>query len=112
MGKKYYIRVPKDEKAMDDYDHGMQKKEQMEEMIMSEEQFYTLWNMGVFDMINIECDALIDDYEEEYLALDKIPKAIEIVNRIISTNSNEKLIELREMLKLAMEYKTLVGFDF
>lgn len=60
----------------------------------------------------MECDIIIDEYEEEYLTLDKIPIALEIVNQFISTNSNEKMIELRKMLKLAMEYQTLVGFDF
>ena len=39
-----YIRVPKDIKAMKDYDYGVQKDEQMEELILSESQysvFYT-----------------------------------------------------------------------
>ena len=31
-----YIRVPKDIKAMKDYDYGVQKDEQMEELILSE----------------------------------------------------------------------------
>ena len=31
-----YIRVPKDIKAMKDYDYGVQKDEQIEELILSE----------------------------------------------------------------------------
>jgi len=34
-----YIRVPKDIKAMKDYDYGVQKDEQIEELILSESQY-------------------------------------------------------------------------
>lgn len=78
MKKVRFIRVPKDEKAMKDYDYGVQKKEQMEEMILSEAQY----------------------------------KALEIVNQLINSNDNEELVELKNILNLAITYKTIVGFDF
>lgn len=112
MEKVRFIRVPKDDKAMEDYDYGVQKKEQMEEMILSEAQYKALDDTGVFDRINEKCDIIIDDYEEEVLKLDKIPLALEIVNQLINSNDNEELIELKNILNLAITYKTIVGFDF
>ena len=112
MVRERFIRVPKDKRAMKDYDYGVQKKEQMEEMILSETQYKTLDNIGVFDEINEKCGIIIDDYEEEVLELDKIPIALEVVNQLINNNENNELIRLKRILNLAIKYKTLVGFDF
>lgn len=98
MVRERFIRVPKDEKAMEDYDYGIQKQEQMEEMILSEEQYKVLDDIGVFDKINEKCDIIIDDYEEEVLELDKIPLALEVVNQLINSNSNEELDKLKKCL--------------
>ncbi len=112
MERERLIRVPKDEKAMRDYDYGIQKKEQMEEMILTEEQYEKLDKIGIFDRINEKCDIFIDEYEEEVLVLEKIPLALEVVNQFINSNESEELIQLNKMLNLAISYKTLVGFDF
>lgn len=112
MERERLIRVPKDKKAMKDYDHGIQTQEQMEEMILSEEQYKVLNDTGVFNEINNKCDIIIDDFEEEVLEQNKIVIALEIVNQLISNNSNEQLINLKKMLVLAIEYNTIVGFDF
>lgn len=112
MIRERFIRVPKDEKAMEDYNYGVQKKEQMEEMVLSEEQYKVLDDTGVFDIINEKCDIIIDDYEEEVLELDKVPIALEVVNQLINDNANEELIKLKKMLDLAITNKTTVGFDF
>ncbi len=42
MEREKYIRVPKNKKAMEYYDYGIQKEEQMEEMVLSEEQYSKL----------------------------------------------------------------------
>lgn len=112
MERQKYIRVPKDKKAMEDYDYGIQKAEQMEEMVLSEKQYNKLDEVGVFDSINQKCDIIIDEYEEEVLELDKIPIALEVVTQLINDNRIEELLRLKEMLELAISYKTIVGFDF
>ena len=112
MERDKYIRVPKDKKAMEDYDFGIQKEEQMEEMVLSEEQYNKLHETGVFDVINEKCDIIIDEYEEEVLELSKIPTALEVVTQLINNNQNEELLRLKEMLNLAVLYNTIVGFDF
>ena len=108
MERMRYIRVPKDIKAMKDYDYGVQKDEQMEELILSESQY----SVKVFQLINEECDVLIDDYEEEVLSLEKIPLALRIVNKIIQNSNDINLIKFKNMLELAIKYRTIVGFDF
>lgn len=112
MEREKYIRVPKNKKAMEDYDYGIQKEEQMEEMVLSEEQYSKLDEIGVFDIINEKCDIIIDEYEEEVLELDKVPIALEVVTQLINDNKDEELVSLKEMLNLAITYKTIVGFDF
>lgn len=107
-----YIRVPKDKKAMQDYDYGIQKEGQMEEMILSEEQYIKLDNTGVFDTINEKCNIIIDEYEEEVLQSDKIPTAIGVVEKLMNDFQIEELVKLYEMLNLAVTYNTIVGFDF
>lgn len=112
LGRERFIRVPKNEMAMKDYDYGILKKEQMDEMILTEEQYENLDKIGIFDKINEKCDIIIDDYEEEVLELEKIPMALEAVNQFLNNNATEELIQLRKMLNFAVLYKTLVGFDF
>lgn len=97
---------------MEDYDYGIQKAEQMEEMVLSEEQYNKLDEVGVFDSINQRCDIIIDEYEEEILELDKIPMALEIVRQLINDNRMEELLILKGMLELAISYQTIVEFDF
>ncbi len=112
MEREKYIRVPKNKEAMKDYDYGIQKEEQMEEMVLSEEQYRKLDEIGVFDIINEKCDIIIDEYEDEVLELDKVPIALEVVTQLINDNKDEDLVRLKEMLNLAIIYKTVVGFDF
>ncbi|MBO5352482.1 MAG: hypothetical protein J6A77_04215 [Lachnospiraceae bacterium] len=112
MKREKYIRVPKDKRAMENYEYGIKKEEQIEEMILSEEQYYRLNELGLFRVINEECDIIIDEYEEEVLELDKIPIALRIVTELLEKNKSEELLELKKMLNLALINKTIVGFDF
>ncbi len=112
MEREKYIRVPKNKEAMKDYDYGIQKEEQMEEMVLSEEQYRKLDEIGVFDIINEKCDIIIDEHEDEVLELDKVPIALEVVTQLNNDNKDEDLVRLKEMLNLAIIYKTVVGFDF
>ena len=107
-----YIRVPKDIKAIKDYDYGVQKDEQIEELILSESQYSIFFTLKVFQLINEECGAIIDDYEEEVLPLEKIPLALKIVNKIIQNYNDINLLKFKNMLESAIKYRTVVCFDF
>lgn len=50
--------------------------------------------------------------KEEVLELDKIPIALDAVVQLINDNRMEELLRLKEMLEMAISYKTIVGFDF
>ena len=112
MERMRYIRVPKDIKAMKDYDYGVQKDEQMEELILSESQYNIFYTLKIFQLINEECGVIIDDYEEEVLSLEKIPLALKIVNKIIQNYNDINLLKFKNMLELAIKYRTTIGFDF
>ena len=112
MMRERFIRVPKDKQAMEDYDFGIQKSEQMEELVLSDEQYAILEQLKLFDQINDQCDIIIDDYEEEVLSLEKIPLALEVVNKMLDETTNKDLKKIKELLELALKYRTIVGFDF
>lgn len=116
LERDYYIRVPKDKKAMEDYDFGIQKVHQMDEWILNQQDFDILYRTKVFELINNECDIIIDTYEEEVLVYDEIESAVKIIEKLIgSIQKNEEkelLLKLNQMLKTALDYNTLVGFDF
>ena len=109
MERMRYIRVPKDIKAMKDYDYGVQKDE---ELILSESQYSVFYTLKVFQLINEECGVIIDDYEEEVLSLEKIPLALKIVNKIIQNYNDINLLKFKNMLESAIKYRTVVCFDF
>jgi hypothetical protein len=48
----------------------------MVELVLSEEDYTFLQNIKVFDLINQQCDVIIDDYEEEILDVSKIIKKV------------------------------------
>ena len=82
MEREKYIRVPKNKQAMEDYDYGIQKEEQMEEMVLSEKQYSKLDEIGVFDIINEKCDIIIDEYEEEESHTGKADELIEALDAL------------------------------
>ena len=101
MERMRYIRVPKDIKAMKDYDYGVQKDEQMEELILSESQYSVFYTLKVFQLINEECDVLIDDYEEEVIIIREIPLALRIVNKIIQNSNDINLIKFKKYVGIS-----------
>ncbi|WBW97308.1 hypothetical protein [Oceanirhabdus sp. W0125-5] len=118
MKRDRYIRVPKDGKAAEDYDYGVQKPSQMIDWILNEEEYYKLDLLEVFNELNIGCNIIIDDFEEEVIIYDKLDKALDIVDKIIIKNQASKkdnievLNKLKDMVIYAIENKTIVAFDF
>ena len=74
--------------------------------LASDSLFNEVWDAGVFKVINAECGTLIDDYEEEDLSPESLPKAIAALTRLrYSCDSHsvrpflEKLIRLCELAR-------------
>ncbi len=112
MERKKFIRVPINKKAKQNYDLGILREDELETLVLSDKQFQELYEIGLFDMINTECNITIHEYKDEILELDRIPAAIEILTKLISENDNADLIEIKKMLELAVSLGTIVGFDF
>lgn len=118
MKRDRYIRVPKDNKAMEDYDYGVQKPEQMIEWILNDEEYNILNILKVFDELNNQCEIIIDDFEEEVIIFNKLNIANNTINTLLNNievnqvDNHELLIKLREMILSAIKRKTLIAFDF
>ena len=84
-------------------------------LIFYEDTFYYM-ESKLFDFINVECDTLINMYEEEILDADQLDKAINIIEVIISNTDDKTLLQfaqmLLELLNLAKRNRTIVGFCF
>ena len=96
MSRERMIRVPKDVKAMYDFDYVVQESDQMEEVVLTEKEFIELDSIGAFDLINEKCQVIIDDYEEEIIELEKIPVALEVIMQLRNEFTSESLINLKK----------------
>lgn len=118
MKRDRYIRVPKDNKALEDYDYGVQKPEQMIEWILNDKEYNALNILKIFDELNNQCDVIIDDFEEEVILFDKLNIANNTINILLNkielsqVDNCELLIKLRDMILSAIERETLIAFDF
>lgn len=118
MNRVRYISVPKDKKAMDDYDYGKESPQQNIEWILNSNEFDILWNLGVFNELNCKCDIIIDDFEAEVITYDKLHIAAETIENILTNIKTEEvkayevILKLQKMILTAIEVKTLIAFDF
>ena len=58
------------------------------------EDTYLLMEKYLFDFINVECDLLINMYEEEWIDGENLSKTLEITGRMISNCDNKEFHEL------------------
>ncbi|MCI6191105.1 MAG: hypothetical protein MSA89_12250 [Clostridium sp.] len=105
MNKIRYISVPLNEKGIEDYNYGKEDSNNIKVFELSENEFDNLYNNGIFDKINFECNLLIDDYESEEISGSNLEMALNIVKE-------NKCDTLVKALELAIKYNTLVGLDF
>lgn len=112
MNRDRHVIVPKDSKAMNDYDFDMHTPEQIYLWKMTDNEFKNLWKMGIFHKINNACNVLIDDYEEEVIPFEKLQQAKEIIEHALQKNYIKELNKLYEMICDAIKRKTLIAFDF
>ncbi len=112
MERKKFIRVPINKKAMQDYELGILREDELQTLVLSDNQYQELCYIGLFDKINDKCKIKIAERKDEILELNEMPAAIEIVTKLISEHDNADLIEIKKMLELAVAFNTIVGFDF
>ena len=116
----YLILVPLNETGVEDLYQGNIYKgnfinANFKYMLFNEETYYFL-EKKLFDFINVECDMLINMYEEEIADPSKLLKIQDTTDLLLRNNDDEKFSELieefKELLKLAIEKKTCMGFYF
>lgn len=81
----------------------------------SGDDYFYLDNLQYFDSINVECDSIIDLYEQEVILYDKLYNAIEITEILIKHINEERFTKLAnqmiECFKLAIRSKTFIEVD-
>lgn len=70
----------------------------------------------LFDFINVKFDLIINMYEEEFLEHEQLEEAILLTEKLINSSDEKRFINLAtefvNLLKLAKENNTIVGFYF
>lgn len=111
----YYIFVPINDEAKDEFYHyGLtpENKEKALVLELNEEELNYLWDKGLFEMISIAADIIIDVYEEEWLEdLEKMKTALSELEK--SEKYNDLLSEkVKNLFREAIERKTAIDFTF
>jgi len=84
-------------------------------MAFNEKQFLSA-EKYLFNFINVECDLLINMYEEEWAEFDKLARIKEITERMLLNCDDEEVVDFANkflvILNKAIELHTYVGFCF
>jgi len=108
------VYIPLNELGVNEFDNMVEESTNNLLIIKfdSTEYFY-LENMKYLDFINVNCDTLIDLYEEEVIPNEKLKNALEITELLKNNSSDEKYNELLtrfiDIFKKAIDAGTFVG---
>ncbi|MDB2102154.1 hypothetical protein PMW00_03865 [Clostridium paraputrificum] len=100
-----YLSIPLNKKGIEDLEYGVEESNNIKVIMLGDSEFEELYKEnGIFDIINEECNLLIDDFESERIPKEKIQYCLNIVD--------DKYTKFKEALNLAKEYNTFVDLDF
>ncbi len=110
------ITVPKDKGAENALNYNEAKDEQLIEIILTETEYLILYDNKVFDLINQEGHANIDDFEEESItekeSIEKVIKALEKRSSLTFDSSSSLINDIIRLFKEALNRDTSVHFYF
>ena len=118
--KDYLIIVPINDEGVDElYRNDIFKDDyiskNMQYMVFHEDTYIYMENR-LFDIINVEMDMLINMYEEEIVDSEKLNKLLSVVDMLIRNCDDKKSLtfmsEFRNLVQIAIDHKTVVGFYF
>ncbi len=69
----------------------------------SDEMFGRVWDSGLFQAINDECDSLIDDYEEEELKPEQVKRILPVLDSVLRKTSDSVVVAFVEELRAMAE---------
>lgn len=105
-----FIYVPKTAEDMKS-DYFGDENVELDKWILSDDEFNTLWDCGVFEYLSKKFDVIIDTYEDEYILYQYLyfeyENLVEELNKFRCRNEIRVLIE---MIDKAIENRTLLGF--
>lgn len=108
--RKRWIYVPKTAEDMKADWYGDETAD-IYEWRLSDYEFQTLWDDGVFEYLNEKFNALIDEFEEEWIMYQHIyfthEELVEELNKFSCRNEVRMLIK---MINKAIESRTYIGF--
>jgi hypothetical protein len=108
------IFLPLNEEGTRDYENLQETKptKNLNIYFISGDDYDYLEERNYTDILNVECDTIIDLFEEELIPLEKLPKALEITQILIRNTSEKRYIKLlkqfEEIFSLAIKCKTYV----
>lgn len=102
------IIIPKNKEEMKKLDLDQCEYNDLIEVDLLDEEFLFLYELGVFDKINITLDKYIDDYEDDYVT----GKSDLIILRGIFKSFGEHTHCLLKLTDIAIENNTGVFFYF
>lgn len=112
MDRQRYISVPKDLKSMEKYYYVEETNGDMIEWILSENKFISLFDSGIFNLLNNQCELLIDDFESETIGFNKLVLAETTINNFQRNSNNKEIARLHNLILEAIKRGTQISFDF
>ena len=79
---------------------------------LSEEEFNKLYSSGIFKELNCVCNVCIDDFESEIIDFSKLIMAKETIIKFKNSLPKDEFIKLYSLFLEAINYQTLIAFDF
>lgn len=103
----FFFYIGKDEQGVKDLYYGATYKEHLLEIPIKYQDIDNSWNL-IF-ALNEELSLLIDICEDEEIAVDKLPKALQIAERVIE--KEESAEKAASMSVIASAIKTAISYN-
>ncbi|WP_263219910.1 hypothetical protein [Pseudomonas atacamensis] len=85
----------------------------LEELLVSEEEFLALSKTGVLEEINSTLSKLIDEYEDESIqGQTELESALKIFQKLYTTTNSDTLRKIIHLNEMAIKYDTGMFFYF
>jgi len=102
------IIVPKDARAVHDLNYDVASEDQLLIWNLTDEQYRELDGLHIFDNINLECEAMIDEYEDDAIIFEKLSG----IANILARNRNPMVQKLSALMLEALQRQTSIHFYF
>jgi len=108
------IIVPKDKTAEKALDFDEATKEQLIELLITEEEFLFMYQNGIIELINKEGKTNIDDFEDDSVTgKENLSEVIKALNSRVDLDANNELIQnVSTLFNEAIDRGTGVYFYF